>query len=83
MISLGDQFEGFYRLVLDFPAFPLNNTSSGNIVSTNKLITIPSSALWHFRLGHVSHKRLSQLYPTLSFDSHATCDICHFAKQKK
>jgi len=86
MIGLGDQFEGLYILALDFFTFPLNNTSSVNFFSTNKLITIPSSALWHFRLGHDSHKRLSQkaqLYPTLSFISHATCDICHFAKQKK
>jgi len=44
------------------------------------------SALWHFRLGHVSYKRLahmSQLYPSLSFDSNATCDICHFSRQKQ
>jgi len=66
MIGLGDQFEGLYILALDFFTFPLNNTSSVNFFSTNKLITIPSSALWHFRLGYVSHKRLShmsKIYP--------------------
>jgi len=26
---------------------------------------------------------MSQLYPSLSFDSNATCDICQFARQKK
>jgi len=26
---------------------------------------------------------MSQLYPNLTFDNHATCDICHFVKQKK
>jgi hypothetical protein len=26
---------------------------------------------------------MSQLYPTNTFDHNATCDICHFAKQKK
>jgi len=79
MIGLGDQIEGLYRLDLAF-----FNTASYIVAIRN--LTIPSSALWHFRLGHVSHKRLthmSQLYPTLTFDHNATCDICHFAKQKK
>jgi len=64
----------------------LNKSLSVNTVSVNKLITIPSSALWHFRLGHVSYKRLahmSHLFPSLSFDSQTTCDMCHFARQKK
>jgi hypothetical protein len=37
-------------------------------------------------LGHVSRKRLSHMsniYPSLTFDHKATCDICHFAKQKQ
>jgi len=86
MIGLGDQVEGLYRLALDFLAFPLHNTFSVNHVSTNKNLTIPSSALWHFRLGHVSQKRLSHmstLFPSLTFDHNAICDICHFAKQKQ
>jgi len=86
MIGLGDQVEGLYRLVLDFSAFRLHNTFSVNHVSTNKNFTIPSSTLWHFRLAHVSHNRLShmsKLYPSLTFDHKAACDICHFAKQKQ
>jgi len=87
MIGLGDQIEGLYRLYLAFfNTTSYNNALSVNHISTNTNLTIPSSALWHFRLGHVSHKRLaymSQLYPTLTFDHNATCDICHFAKQKK
>lgn len=86
MIGLGEQFEGLYRLVLDFSAFPLHNNSFIYHVSTNKNMTIPSSTLWHFKLWHVSHKRLShmsKLYPSLSFDHQATCDICHFVRQKK
>jgi hypothetical protein len=82
----GDQVESLYILGLDFSTFPLHNTFSVNHVSTNKNLIIPSSALWHFRLGHVSHKRLShmsKLYPSLTFDHKAACDICHFAKQKQ
>jgi len=86
MIGLGDQIEGLYRLVLDSFNKPLCNSLSVNNISSNTNLTIPSTTLWHFRLGHVSHKRLthmSQLYPSLTFDDNATCDICHFAKQKK
>jgi hypothetical protein len=47
---------------------------------------IPESALWHFRLGHLSNQRLSymtHLYPTIIVDNKAACDICHFARHKK
>jgi len=86
MIGLGEQFEGLYRLNLDFFASSLNKTLSVNTIVVNNLTTIPSSALWHFRLGDVSYKilaHMSRLYPSLSFDSNATCDICHFARQKQ
>ena len=70
MIGLGDQIEGLYRLDLAFSnTASYNNALSINHISTNTNLTIPSSTLWHFRLGHVSHKRLthmSQLYPTLT-----------------
>ena len=82
--SLGEQVGGLYRLVLDSSQFPLTNKFSVNNVTNNNNLTIPSSDLWKFRLGHVSNKRLnhmSQLYPNLTIDSHATCDICKFAKQ--
>lgn len=86
MIGLGEQFEGLDRLNLDFFSSSLNKSLSVNNVSTNNHTSIPLSAIWHFKLGHVSYKRLahmSQLYPSLHFDSKATCDICHFARQKK
>jgi len=86
MIGLGEQFEGLYRLNLVFFASSLNKTLFVNTIVVNNLTTIPSSALWHFRLGHVSYKilaHMSRLYPSLSFDSNATCDICHFARQKQ
>ncbi|KAK2409531.1 putative mitochondrial protein [Trifolium repens] len=48
--------------------------------------TIPTIALWHFRFGHLSHNRLSHMinvYPSITCDNKAICDVCHFAKQKK
>ena len=62
MIGLGDQIEGLYRLDLAFfNTASYNNVLFVNNISTNTNLTIPSSALWHFRLGHVSHKRLTHM----------------------
>jgi hypothetical protein len=47
---------------------------------------IPISALWHFRFGQLSNNRLSQmtcLYPSITCDNKAICDVCHFSKQNK
>lgn len=49
-------------------------------------IVTPKSALWNFRLRHVSSKRIAQmskLYSSFDFDNNATSDICHLAKQRK
>jgi len=99
MIGLGDLCDGLYRLRMPPPShsshfsdnittFPCNKVSSQscNSVSCTSNIHIPSTALWHFRLGHLSNQRLSQmhqLYPTIHVDNKSTCDICHFAKPKK
>ncbi|CAJ2647171.1 unnamed protein product [Trifolium pratense] len=48
--------------------------------------SLPSSALWHFRLGHLSSSSLSSMhldFPFIDVDNKATCDVCHLAKQKK
>ncbi|KAK2459095.1 putative mitochondrial protein [Trifolium repens] len=63
-----------------------SNLSCNNDSSTINKHIIPSSALWHFRFGHLSNNRLSKmtsLYPSISCDNKAICDVCHFAKQKK
>jgi len=100
MIGLGNLCDGLYRLHPSTPAPPqahfissvvsssnkvslqsCNSVSSGNHVSS-----IPSNAIWHFRLGHLSNQRLSMmhsLYPSITIDNKAICDICHFAKQRK
>jgi hypothetical protein len=59
-----------------------NNTT----ISCNNSNVIPLSALWHFRFGHLSNSRLSdltQMYPNISVDNKIVCDVCHFAKQRK
>lgn len=85
MIVLDKQIRGLYRLQMD--VFPLvDDTKVLQPHSTNISIILPSNALWHFRLGHVSNKNLSHmtlLYPYISFDNIATCNICHLARQKK
>jgi hypothetical protein len=95
-IGLGDQVNGLYRLVVNgtHPTIPtlVSQPSNTNVTlnctssNINAATVIPLSALWHFRLGHLSHRRLShmsQLYPTIVVDNKAACDVCHYAKQKK
>lgn len=50
-------------------------------------ITIPSSAVWHFKFGHLSFARLDALNK-LYVSKHLcklslVCDICHLSKQRK
>ncbi|XP_058734143.1 uncharacterized protein LOC131605858 [Vicia villosa] len=76
LIGSAERLDGLYYLLL-----------------TNKKITpsinanqIPQSALWHFRLGHLSHPRLLNLkeqFPFIVSDQKAICDVCHFAKHRK
>jgi len=100
MIGLGNLCGGLYRLHPSAPASPQAHSISSvvspsnkvslhscNSVSSNVAIScIPSNAIWHFRLGHLSNQRLSMmhnLYSSISVDNKAVCDICHFAKQRK
>lgn len=49
-------------------------------------VSIPNSALWHFRLGHVSFPLIEKLSPQLPYvniNKIGVCDICHFAKQRR
>lgn len=93
MIGLGEKINGLYKLVVNTSAssspFPPNNFSPTlcNVSASNKdtFTVIPSSAIRHFRFGHLSNQRLSQLnnlYPPITCDNKATCDICHFARHK-
>jgi len=42
--------------------------------------------IWHMRLGHPSHKRITILnrkFPFISLPVNFDCDVCHLAKQRK
>ena len=44
-----------------------------------------TSDLWHFRLGHPSHAKLSllnKIVSDLAINKPHCCDICHLAKQR-
>ena len=84
MIGLAKLKHGLYHLqinkdinqVIPKASF-INNFSTPPITNAN---------LWHFRLGHLSGKRLNVLHSTFSFISkhiEENCDVCHLAKQKK
>ncbi|GAU31823.1 hypothetical protein TSUD_58240 [Trifolium subterraneum] len=78
MIGSAEKFEDLYYLNLQDKETHVHN------VSTSK--TLPTSALWHFRLGHISASRMSLMFsdfPSMVVDHKATCDVCHFAKQRK
>lgn len=92
MIGLASQQDGLYKFsssnlvsinsVSNSINVPCTSVSS---VACNSSHFIPVKALWHFRLGHLSHQRMdkmSSLYSSIINDNKATCDICQFAKQK-
>jgi hypothetical protein len=80
MIGSADECEGLYHL---------NHTNKIAHVTTlddSTLPTIPKSAIWHFRLGHLSHHRLASLhskFPYVTADHSGICDICHLARHRK
>jgi len=90
-IGLANQQDGLYKfhassLSPNKVASSLNSSVCNIPVSCNSSNVIPNKAIWHFRLGHLSHQRLnmmSSLYANIIFDNkNSVCDIRHFAKQK-
>ncbi|KAF7112856.1 hypothetical protein RHSIM_RhsimUnG0185000 [Rhododendron simsii] len=60
--------------------------SSGSINSQANLAGTPTIDIWHWRLGHPSHHRLSELaknVPSISCSNKYVCDVCPQAKQTK
>ncbi|CAJ2657635.1 unnamed protein product [Trifolium pratense] len=81
MIGSGRLINGLYYL---------EGTQSQSSLPTGKhcnALGIPKTALWHFRFGHTSQKRLEilhKLYPNIDINKDEfCCDICHLAKQRK
>jgi hypothetical protein len=45
-----------------------------------------STDVWHYRLGHISHSRISlldSLVPSIECKQHTTCTVCPLAKQRR
>ena len=92
MIGLASQQDGLYKFHISNLASINSISSTINVpctsfpsINCNSSHSIPVKALWHFRLGHLSHQRMdkmSSLYSFITNDNKVTCDICHFAKQK-
>jgi hypothetical protein len=80
MIGSAREHEGLYYLNL------ADKIAHVTTIDGSHLPTIPKEALWHFRLGHLSHSRITRLhtkFPYVIIDQNGVCDICHLAKQKK
>jgi hypothetical protein len=72
MIGSADEYEGLYYLNLP------NKIANVAALDGSSLPTIPASAIWHFRLGHLSHSRLASLhvkFPYVNADQNGVCDI--------
>jgi hypothetical protein len=80
MIGSADECEGLYYLNLT------NKIAHVTTIDGSTLPTIPQSAIWHFRLGHLSQQRLASLhskFPYVTADHNGICDICHLARHRK
>ncbi|MCI01294.1 retrovirus-related pol polyprotein from transposon TNT 1-94, partial [Trifolium medium] len=74
MIGSGELIEGLYYLT-NKPQPVAANTHS--VPTHNSPIHLPTQALWHFRLGHLSHARLLLMqshFPFVTLDSKSVCD---------
>lgn len=88
-IGLAELHIGLYYLkVLGKDEISMNNvipsSSNNNVVSSS--ISIPKTALWHFRFGRVFSEKLSMPckdFPMIHVNKNKVCDICHFARQRK
>jgi hypothetical protein len=88
-IGSGELHEGLYYLnsktkAKAIPTTPSNSTINHIHCASDTYIL--SSALWHFRLGHLSNKRLQTMkhdFPVVTVDNESVCDICHLARHRK
>jgi hypothetical protein len=80
MIGSAREHEGLYYLNLT------DRIAHVATIDGSHTPSIPKQAIWHFRLGHLSHSRMTRLhtkFPYVILDQNGVCDICHLAKQKK
>ncbi|MCH79609.1 retrovirus-related Pol polyprotein from transposon TNT 1-94 [Trifolium medium] len=93
MIGSGELLNGLYYLKTSFKTNPIIKPATTIQANTNHIPThttsncsIPSQAIWHFRFGHLSNKRLLNMkhdFPIVNIDHGSICDICHLAKHRK
>jgi hypothetical protein len=80
MIGSAREHEGLYYLNLS------NNSAYVAALDGLHHPIIPTQAIWHFRLGHLSLSRMTTLhskFPYVTVDQTGICDICHLAKHRK
>jgi hypothetical protein len=80
MIGFAKVVDGLYYLLLS------DKIVHVSAVEGTRYHTIPTQAIWHFRLGHLGQNKLLEMhtrYPYISIDHKGVCDICHFSKHKK
>ncbi|CAN1176451.1 hypothetical protein LINPERHAP2_LOCUS32549, partial [Linum perenne] len=83
-IGIAELKQGLYHMIQEQPP-PIPGHVFSAAFST---LASPTKHfdLWHYRLGHLSHARLSilqQLDSAISSKPEQQCAICHFAKQRK
>ncbi|PNX79760.1 retrovirus-related Pol polyprotein from transposon TNT 1-94, partial [Trifolium pratense] len=69
MIGSGELIEGLYYLINKPKPVTVNTNTTPAHTSA---IHIPTQALWHFRLGHLSHARLQLMqshFPFVTLDT--------------
>nr|KYP49114.1 hypothetical protein KK1_029146 [Cajanus cajan] len=80
MIGSAEALDGLY-----FMQVSKHQTQANLAEATSS--SFPNTALWHFRLGHISFSKMNQmiaLYPYLqNSNKRHICDICHFARQRR
>ena len=83
-ICLAKLIEGLCHLIVNKEERRSPHNSS--FINFSMTTPITKSNFWHFRLGHLSRKRLNilnELFPSISRHTLEACDICYMAKQKK
>jgi hypothetical protein len=86
MIGSAERRDGLYYLLQTNQTCASSNHSNLQLFPSANNACIPDSALWHFRLGHLSSSRLALLqshFPFIHNNPNSVCDICHFAKHRK
>jgi hypothetical protein len=86
-IGLGREKDGLFHLMLQ-DDYDLNFPSITATVNASIPFSVKdvSANVWHYRLGHISHSRISLLHslvPAIECKQHTTCTVCPLAKRRR